>query len=61
MVALVRTTPEKRETTIELKRTIVDAAPSVLTPTRVETMLKARRNYQVVKFRSTCSDCVPNL
>jgi len=35
--------------------------PVILTPTRIETMIGDRRKYQVVKFRSTCSDCVPNL
>lgn len=35
--------------------------PVVLTPTRVLEMMRARDEYQVVKFRSTCSDCVPNL
>lgn len=35
--------------------------PVILTPTRIEAMISERRKYQVVKFRSTCSDCVPNL
>jgi hypothetical protein len=36
--------------------------PSVfLTPSRVEKMLAERRSFQIVKFRTNCSDCVPNL
>jgi hypothetical protein len=36
--------------------------PSVfLTPERVAKMLKERRSFQIVKFRTNCSDCVPNL
>lgn len=36
--------------------------PSVfLTPDRVEKMLSERRSFQIVKFRTNCSDCVPNL
>lgn len=38
------------------------AKPSVfLTPERVAKMLQARRAFQIVKFRTNCSDCVPNL
>jgi hypothetical protein len=37
-------------------------APSVfLTPERVTKMLAERRAFQIVKFRTNCSDCVPNL
>ena len=35
--------------------------PAVLTPARIEAMVEARKKHQVVKFRTTCSDCVPNL
>jgi hypothetical protein len=36
--------------------------PSVfLTPERVAKMLAERRSFQIVKFRTNCSDCVPNL
>jgi len=36
--------------------------PSVfLTPDRVAKMLSERRSFQIVKFRTNCSDCVPNL
>ncbi len=36
--------------------------PSVfLTPERVVKMLSERRSFQIVKFRTNCSDCVPNL
>jgi hypothetical protein len=33
----------------------------LLTPSRVRAMLAARTAYQVVKFRTTCTDCVPNM
>jgi hypothetical protein len=33
----------------------------VLTPSRVNAMIRTRSAYQVVKFRTTCTDCVPNL
>lgn len=32
-----------------------------LTPERVAKMLQERRSFQIVKFRTNCSDCVPNL
>jgi hypothetical protein len=32
-----------------------------LTPERVSRMLAERRIFQIVKFRTNCSDCVPNL
>lgn len=35
--------------------------PVLLTPARIESMIKARSSYQVIKFRTTCTDCVPNL
>jgi len=37
------------------------AAPVMLTPTLVEKMLAKRQSVQVIKFRTTCTDCVPNL
>jgi hypothetical protein len=36
-------------------------APIMLTPTSVEKMLARRMAVQVVRFRTTCTDCVPNL
>jgi hypothetical protein len=33
----------------------------LLTPSRVRAMLAARNAYQVIKFRTTCTDCVPNM
>jgi hypothetical protein len=46
-----------------LSRQVAGAQKNVvlLSPTRVSRMIKARQQAQVVKFRSTCSDCVPNL
>jgi hypothetical protein len=31
-----------------------------LTPTIIEKMLEQRQLCQAVKFRTTCTDCVPN-
>jgi hypothetical protein len=41
----------KEETTV---------APVMLTPTLVEKMLAKRQTVQVIKFRTTCTDCLPN-
>jgi hypothetical protein len=35
-------------------------APVLLTPTLVEQMLVRRAAVQVMKFRTTCTDCLPN-
>jgi hypothetical protein len=35
-------------------------APVLLTPTLVESMLVRRQAVQVMKFRTTCTDCLPN-
>lgn len=35
-------------------------APVMLTPTLVEKMLAKRQAVQVIKFRTTCTDCLPN-
>lgn len=44
------------------KTTTPVVKPSVfLTPERVAKMLQARRSFQLVKFRTNCTDCVPNL
>jgi len=32
-----------------------------LTSDRVVKMLAERRSFQIIKFRTNCSDCVPNL
>jgi hypothetical protein len=40
------------------KKTTV--APVMLTPTLVEKMLAKRQSVQVIKFRTTCTDCLPN-
>ncbi|MBV8995995.1 MAG: hypothetical protein JO287_20355 [Pseudonocardiales bacterium] len=31
-----------------------------LTPARVQQMIDARQDFQLAKFRTTCTDCVPN-
>lgn len=41
-------------------RTETTVAPVMLTPTLVEKMLAERETVQVVKFRTTCTDCLPN-
>jgi|GEM_PF-923981 len=43
-------------TTTENVRTSV-----FLTSARITSMLRERRAFQVVKFRTNCTDCVPNL
>jgi len=47
----------KEETII---RTDTAVAPVLLTPTLVEKMLARREAVQVMKFRTTCTDCLPN-
>lgn len=47
----------KQQTTVRT-RTVV--APVLLTPTLVEAMLARRQQVQVAKFRTTCTDCLPN-
>lgn len=37
------------------------SAASLLVPDQVARMLREREKFSVVKFRTTCSDCVPNL
>ena len=39
----------------------VTTTPLALSHNQVASMVSQRKDYQVVKFRSTCSDCVPNL
>jgi len=38
-----------------------DTAPVLLRPGNVRAMIAERQKFQVIKFRTTCSDCVPNL
>jgi hypothetical protein len=47
-----------KEQTITQTETVV--APVLLTPMLVEKMLARREAVQVMKFRTTCTDCVPN-
>jgi hypothetical protein len=47
----------KQETTVRTKTAV---APVLLTPTLVEKMLARRQEVQVAKFRTTCTDCLPN-
>ena len=41
----------------------VDAVdtPVLLLPDLIEKMVTERETFQVAKFRTTCTDCVPNL
>ncbi len=34
--------------------------PAPLTPVLIEQMIEQRQLWQIVKFRTTCTDCVPN-
>jgi hypothetical protein len=43
-----------------IAQTGTTVAPVLLTPTLVEKMLAQREAVQVMKFRTTCTDCVPN-
>jgi hypothetical protein len=47
-----------KEATITKRDTAV--VPVLLTPTLVEKMLARRQTVQVMKFRTTCTDCLPN-
>lgn len=38
----------------------IDVTLPPLTPEFIEKMIGARQALQVVRFRSTCTDCVPN-
>jgi hypothetical protein len=38
----------------------VSASPVLLAPSLVEKMLARRQAVQVMKFRTTCTDCLPN-
>jgi hypothetical protein len=42
-------------------RTKTASSTSLLTPRVIQLMLNRRLDFQVVKFRTTCTDCVPNL
>jgi hypothetical protein len=43
-----------------LIRTGTALAPALLTPAFIERMLASRQAVQVIKFRTTCTDCLPN-
>lgn len=47
-----------KEATVTKKDTAV--VPVLLTPMLVQKMLTQRQSVQVVKFRTTCTDCLPN-
>jgi hypothetical protein len=43
-----------------ITRTDTTVAPVLLTPALVEKMLARREMVQIIKFRTTCTDCLPN-
>jgi hypothetical protein len=51
---------EESQVTFESKTAEV-SAPLLLVPDLVEEMIVEREVFQVAKFRTTCTDCVPNL
>jgi hypothetical protein len=55
---LSRKAPAMKEQTLVKKESTV--VPVLLTPSLVEKMLSRRQQVQVVKFRTTCTDCMPN-
>ena len=47
--------------TQQISRVETITAPAVLVPSAIEKMLSKRQEAQLAKFRTTCTDCVPNL
>ena len=45
---------------LDLKKKTATRSLVLLSPTTVSKMLRDRRKFQVVKFRTTCADCLPN-
>ena len=46
---------------LDLKQKQTTATSLVLlSPTTVAKMIRDRQKFQVVKFRTTCADCLPN-
>lgn len=43
-----------------ITRSDTTIAPVLLTPTLIEKMLARREAVQIMKFRTTCTDCLPN-
>ena len=50
-------TPTQLLSRVDQKTT---TAPAVLVPSAIEKMLIQRQEVQLPKFRTTCTDCVPN-
>lgn len=44
----------------QARSTKVAPSPLLLTPVNVRKMLERRQRIQVIKFRTTVADCVPN-
>lgn len=38
----------------------VATAPLLLVPASIQKMIDSRQKSQVIKFRTTCADCLPN-
>jgi hypothetical protein len=49
----------REEITFESETTEV-STPLLLVPEVIEEMIAEREEFQVAKFRTTCTDCVPN-
>ncbi|MGW8377974.1 hypothetical protein [Streptomyces sp. ODS28] len=45
----------------EVREATRTETPLLLVPDLVEEMVAERQEFQLVKFRTTCTDCVPNL
>jgi hypothetical protein len=52
--------PSATETVQQFGTKLAPQAPVMLLPDFVERMIAARQAAQIVKFRTTCTDCVPN-
>lgn len=47
--------------TVSESSVIEQPVPDIMIlPKMVERMISARQEFQVMKFRTTCTDCVPN-
>lgn len=42
------------------KEQTVSAAPLLLAPLAIQRMIEERQKLQLIKFRTTCADCLPN-
>ena len=52
---------ELRVNSADHRKHALSGTPILLTPSRIIEMLEKRQAFQAAKFRTNCSDCVPNL